>query len=38
MVTTIQVSEDTWRELNARKQGPNDSFDDVITRLLDDAE
>ena len=32
-ITTIQVTEDTWRELNRRK-GPGDTFDDVIQELL----
>lgn len=36
--TTIQVSMDTWRRLNARKQGPNETFDDVLQRLLDATE
>ena len=33
-VTSIQVRNETWQELNARKQ-PGDTFDDVIQRLLD---
>lgn len=33
--TTIQVSMDTWRRLNSRKKGPNETFDDVLQRLLD---
>lgn len=37
-ITSIQVSRDTWRRLNARKQGPDDTFDDVIQRLLDKTE
>ncbi|PSQ19576.1 hypothetical protein BRD00_01560 [Halobacteriales archaeon QS_8_69_26] len=36
-ITTIQVSSDTWRELNSRKE-PGDSFDDVIQRLLEGAD
>lgn len=36
--TTIQVSMDTWQRLNSRKQGPNDTFDDVLQRLLDSTE
>lgn len=32
--THIRVTEDTWQELN-QKKGPGDSFDDVITQLLD---
>jgi predicted CopG family antitoxin len=31
----IRVTEETWRELNIRKQ-PGDSFDDVLRRLLDE--
>jgi len=31
----IRVTEETWRELDVRKQ-PGDSFDDVLQRLLDD--
>jgi len=36
--TTIQVSMETWRRLNGRKQGPNETFDDVLERLLDETE
>ena len=36
-ITTIQVSAETWRRLNQRK-GPGDTFDEVITELLDAAE
>jgi len=36
--TTIQVTNETWQELNARKAGPNDSFNDVIQRLLENDE
>lgn len=36
--TTIRIKTNTWRELNSRKQGPNDSFDDVIQRLLREDE
>lgn len=36
--TTIQVSMDTWRQLNARKRGPNETFDDVLQRLLNETE
>lgn len=32
--TTVNVSEETWRRLMLRKN-PGDSFDDVITDLLD---
>ncbi len=32
--TTIEVKNETWRELNSRKE-PGDSFDDVIQRLLE---
>lgn len=32
--THIRVSQETWRELNVRK-GPGDSFEDVISDLLD---
>jgi len=32
--THIRVTEETWQELN-QKKGPGDSFDDVITQLLD---
>jgi len=34
--TTIQVTNETWQELNARKAGPDETFDDVIQRLLGD--
>lgn len=33
----IRVRDETWQELNARKK-PGDSFDDVIWRLLQEAE
>jgi predicted CopG family antitoxin len=34
---TVRVSEETWSRLNRRK-GPGDSFDDVISEVLDIAE
>jgi len=34
---TIRVSEDTWSRLNRRK-GPGDSFDDVVSEVLDIVE
>lgn len=37
MSTTIQINEDTWRRLHNRKN-PGDSFDDIITYLLDEQE
>jgi len=33
-VTTIEISTDTWRELNALKERPGESFDDVVRREL----
>ena len=36
-VTSIQVTAETWRELNHRKE-PGDTFDDVIQRLLEEAD
>jgi len=33
--TQIRVKDETWQELNARKQ-LGDSFDDVIQRLIDE--
>lgn len=33
--TTIQISVQTWKDLNARKE-PSDTFDDVIQDLLQD--
>lgn len=36
--TTIKISRETWRELNHRKRGPGDTFDDVVQRLLADDE
>jgi len=35
--THIRVTEETWAALNAKKR-PGDSFDDVIQRLLSDAD
>lgn len=31
--TTVQVAEETWRKLNARRD-PGQSFDDIIQSLL----
>lgn len=33
----IRVTEETWSELNQRKR-PGDSFDDVLQRILNEAE
>lgn len=33
--TAVQVKGNTWNRLNRRKEGAWDSFDDIITRLLD---
>jgi len=33
----IRIKEDTWKRLNHRKE-PNDSFDDVLERVLDDLD
>ena len=33
--TTIQVSKELWRELNQRKKGPGDTFEDVIWKLVE---
>ncbi|MEY7850277.1 hypothetical protein AB7C87_13880 [Natrarchaeobius sp. A-rgal3] len=35
--TTVTVSKKTWKRLTMRKE-PGDSFDDVISDLLDTAE
>lgn len=35
--TTINVSSDTWKRLLVRKS-PGDTFDDVLTAVLDDLE
>lgn len=35
--TNIEITTSTWRELNSRKSAPSESFDDVITRLLEQA-
>lgn len=37
-VTSIQITRETWARLNARKTGPNQTFDDVVQRLLDETE
>jgi predicted CopG family antitoxin len=34
--TSIEVSLETWQDLNQRKRRPGESFDDVIQRLLGD--
>lgn len=36
--TSIRIKVDTWQRLNARKDKPNQSFDDVINDLLDQVE
>ena len=36
--TTIEVRRETWQQLNALKEGPGDSFDDVIQRLIEDRD
>jgi len=33
----IRIKRDTWRDLNRRKE-PNDSFDDVLQRVLEEIE
>ena len=35
--TTVTVSRDTWKRLQMRKE-PGDSFDDVISDLLEEVE
>lgn len=35
--TTLQVSTETWKQLNARKD-VGETFDDVIQELLEEAE
>lgn len=32
--TTIEISVETWQELNQRKENPSDTFDNVVRRLL----
>jgi len=34
--TTIEIERTTWKELNAEKQEPGESFNDVVNRLLDE--
>jgi predicted CopG family antitoxin len=36
-ITTIEVSTDTWKQLNQMKE-PGDSFDDVVSDLLDETD
>lgn len=36
--TAIRVSKDTWRRLSALKSDPGQSFDDIVTELLDEAD
>lgn len=35
--TTIQIKTETWKKLNQQKS-PGESFDDVISRLLEDSD
>jgi hypothetical protein len=37
-VTTIKVSRETWRRLTQRKTGPGDTYDEIVTELLEQAE
>jgi len=37
VTTTIQIDEDTWKELNGRK-APGETFDDVVNRLLKETD
>lgn len=32
--TNVEIRQETWRRLNSHKRSSGDSFDDVITRLL----
>jgi predicted CopG family antitoxin len=34
--TNIEVSREHWQALNRLKEGPGESFDDVVGRLLDE--
>lgn len=36
MATTIQISDELWEKLNARKLGRGDSFEDVINRAINE--
>lgn len=36
--TNVEVYRETWQKLNELKQGPGDSFDDVINRLIEHYE
>lgn len=36
--TTIQIKKNTWRQLNSRKTGPDETFDDVLQRLLEESQ
>jgi len=33
--TTIQISDDLWKTLNDLKKKPSESFEDVLTRLVE---
>jgi macrodomain Ter protein organizer (MatP/YcbG family) len=33
--TSIQLELDTWQRLNKQKRKPNETFNDVVVRLLD---
>ena len=35
---TLNVSRETWKRLNLLREDPREKFDDVIRRLLDEAE
>lgn len=35
--TTVEIKNETWKQLNRRKE-PGDSFDDVISRLLEETQ
>jgi len=36
--TNVQISDELWKQLNDYKIKPNESFNDVIKKILDQAE
>ena len=37
MATTVQVSDETWQRLNRRRSRPDETFDAIISRTLDET-
>lgn len=36
-ITTIKVSRETWQRLTRRKKRPGDTYDEIVTELLNEV-